>query len=392
MPNVSNPFSFGSPVSGDRFDDRRTEVRFLVRRIAAGQNVVLTSPRRYGKTSLLVRAVAEARKKEHARVGIASLLRCSSRREVAEEVTRAVIDGALGWMVGTAEQVTERLRRLPRVTPTLEHEGWRFALALGGAADDFLLDIRRPIELLADSRLDGRPVCLVLDEFQQIAEIDQHLAGFFKTVIDDLPGVSLVFSGSRRHMMERLFVGSGAALKNAAEPLSLEVIPEAVMTQFLVARMKSAGRVLTGPGARLTYRLMRGIPHFVQLLASAVYDQDVEVADEDAVRAALVEVLTRQRADLAARYEALPMNQRKLMRGLARNPVRDLLSRESLRRLEMSPASAQRARDALREAEQIEFDGQIGWRVSDPVFGRWLRYGLELDLGAAIPPSSIEDA
>ena len=136
---MGNPFSFGSPVSGDRFDDRRTEVRFLVRRMAAGQNVVLTSPRRYGKTSLLLRAVAEARKKEHARVGIASLLRCSSRREVAEEVTRAVIDGALGWMVGTAEQVSERLRRLPRVTPTLEHEGWRFALAISGGADDFLL-------------------------------------------------------------------------------------------------------------------------------------------------------------------------------------------------------------------------------------------------------------
>ena len=388
---MGNPFSFGSPVSGDRFDDRRTEVRFLVRRMAAGQNVVLTSPRRYGKTSLLLRAVTEARKKERARVGIASLLRCSSRREVAEEVTRAVIDGALGWMVGTAEQVSERLRRLPRVTPTLEHEGWRFALAISGGQDDFLLDIRRPIELLADSRLDGRPVCLVLDEFQQIAEIDQHLAGFFKTVIDDLPGVSLVFSGSRRHMMERLFVGSGAALKNAAEPLSLEVIPEAVMTQFLVARMKSAGRTFTTAGARLTYRLMRGIPHFVQLLASAVYDQDVEVADDDAVRAALVEVLTRQRADLAARYESLPMNQRKLVRGLARQPVRDLLSRESLRRLEMSPASAQRARDALRQGEQIEFDGQVGWRVSDPVFERWLRYGLDLDLGAAIPPSSIED-
>jgi uncharacterized protein len=387
---MANPFSFGSPVSGDRFDDRQTEVRFLVRRMSSGQNVVLTSPRRYGKTSLLLRAVSEARKKEHARVGIASLLRCSSRREVAEEVTRAVIDGALGWMVGTAEQVSERLRRLPRVTPTLAHEGWRFALAIGGGPEDFLLDIRRPIELLADSRLDRHPVCLVLDEFQQIAEIDQHLAGFFKSVIDDLPGVSLVFSGSRRHMMERLFVGSGAALKNAAEPLSLEVIPEAVMTQFLVARMKSAGRTLTPAGARLSYRLMRGIPHFVQLLASAVYDQDVEVADEDAVRAALVEVLTRQRADLAARYESLPMNQRKLVRGLARSPVRDLLSRESLRQLEMSPASAQRARDALRQAEQIEFDGQVGWRVSDPVFERWLRYGLELDLGAAIAPSSIQ--
>ncbi|MBA3876217.1 MAG: hypothetical protein C0498_04645 [Anaerolinea sp.] len=386
---MANPFSFGSPVRGDQFGDRETETRFLVRRMTGGQNVVLTSPRRYGKTSLLLRAVEEARRNHGARVGVASLLRCSSRREVAEETTRAVVDGALGWMVGTAEQISDRLRRLPRVMPTLEHEGWRFSLGPGGQEQDFLADIRRPIDLLADSARDGRPVCLVLDEFQQVAEIDEHLGGFWKTVIDDLPGVSLVFSGSRRHMMERLFVGTGAALKNAAEPMSLEVIPESDLVPFLRARMASAGRELTESAAQLIYRLVRGIPHFVQLLAAAAYDDDVELVDEAVVRSAMVQVLTRQRADLAARYEALPTNQRKLLRELSREPGRDILSARWLLRSDLAKTSAERARDALRDAELIELDGTVGWRVADPIFERWLRHGLDLDLGESIDPSSI---
>jgi len=389
MSGMSNPFAFGSPVRGEHFGDRVAETRFLVRRMTAGQNVVVTSPRRFGKTSVILRAVEEARRQHRARVAVVSLLRCSTRREVAEEVTRAVVDGGLGWLVGTAEQVSDRLRGLPRVTPSLEHEGWRFSLAAGGTEGDFTQDIRRPIELLADSARDNHPVCLVLDEFQQVAEIDAQLAGFFKTVCDDLPGVSIVFAGSRRHMMERLFVGSGAALKNVAEPMSLEVIPEKDAVRFLTERMASAGRELTAPAAALVYRLVRGIPHFVQLLGAATYDQDVAVSDESTVRLALVEVLTRQRADLAARYESLPHNQRKLVRLLAREPVRDLLSQRTLLRGDLAKTSAERARDALRASEIIEFDGTVGWRVSDPIFERWLRHGLDLDLGASIDPSSI---
>lgn len=61
---------------------------------------------------------------------------------------------------------------------------------------------------------------------------------------------------------------------------------------------------------------------------------------------ALEDVLTRQRADLAARDESLHL-------------------------------------------EQIEFDAHIGWRVSDPIAELWLRYGLGPDVDAAAPRSAI---
>ena len=171
---MSNPFHSGSPVTGEAFGDRKTETDFLVSRMLRGQNVFLMSPRRYGKTSLLLRAVADARRRG-ARVGMANLFYASDRREVAEHLTRAVIDGALGWLVGTAEQIGERLRRIPWVTPILERDGWQVALALSGRDPSFLDAIRRPVELLADSARDGHPVCLVVDEFQQVAEIDPAL-------------------------------------------------------------------------------------------------------------------------------------------------------------------------------------------------------------------------
>ena len=79
---TGNPFHYGSPVAGDRFADRKVEVDALVRRMLDGQNVIVLSPRRYGKTSLLQRSMELVRRRR-GRTGYASLIRASNRREVA---------------------------------------------------------------------------------------------------------------------------------------------------------------------------------------------------------------------------------------------------------------------------------------------------------------------
>src|ERR1019366_8828312 len=123
------------------------------------------------------------------------------------------------------------------ITPRVEAGGVSYSLAVSSPGHSFLEEIRRPIELLRDSAESAHPVCLVLDEFQQIAEME-GLAG--------------------------LFEGGGAALKNVAEPLGLDVIPEPEMTAFLRSRFEACGKQLTSGAASLIYELMSGIPHFVQ--------------------------------------------------------------------------------------------------------------------------------
>src|SRR6185437_5181865 len=60
MPNMAeNPFHYGSPVQGDQFVGRSDELRAIASRIRNHINVVLLSPRRYGKSSLLLEAERE---------------------------------------------------------------------------------------------------------------------------------------------------------------------------------------------------------------------------------------------------------------------------------------------------------------------------------------------
>jgi len=53
MKNIINPFLTGGYVSAEYFCDREKESESLVKNILNGNNLVLISPRRMGKTGLI---------------------------------------------------------------------------------------------------------------------------------------------------------------------------------------------------------------------------------------------------------------------------------------------------------------------------------------------------
>ena len=52
-----NPFKFGSIVKDDFFTDRRVELQYIKSMLNSENHLILISPRRFGKTSLVVKAV-----------------------------------------------------------------------------------------------------------------------------------------------------------------------------------------------------------------------------------------------------------------------------------------------------------------------------------------------
>ena len=56
---MENPFNFTGVVTGRAFCNREKELADLLRLLRGGQNVLLYSHRRYGKTSLVHRVLSE---------------------------------------------------------------------------------------------------------------------------------------------------------------------------------------------------------------------------------------------------------------------------------------------------------------------------------------------
>lgn len=372
-----NPFSFGSPVEeAEHFCDRRAELSAITDLMLNGQNVILLSPRRYGKTSLLYRAISVVRRRR-GRTGYASLARCTSRREVAEELLAATMNGPLSALRRSRVRLQEAVRNFS-IRPELSIEadgriGVRFGV--GGHGEDWTTVMADVLRLLRHAGDRDHPVSLVVDEFQRVARIRGDVGGQFKALADELRGVSLVLSGSELHMMRALTVGSAAPLHGMGELIHLDVIAEGDMVDYLCRRARFGGKPMLPDVAGRLYRLVDGVPNDVQRLAYSAYAQAQDVLDDGAVKRGLEAILRHQGVEFQERFAGLAdaPSQQRLLRYLASHPGRALYSKAVLDELEVANANAVRtALNVLDRREQIvERRGE--WRVANPFFREWLR-------------------
>ena len=125
---MTNPFTFGDPVRGEAFLDRRRELHRLVTRVAQGGSALITAEPRMGKTSLLLR-LQDASDDLFGRE--------------AEHLTFRYLDGHTFYDWDAARFWREVLRPFPQVATAgddlyaledffglLEREGRRFVLLL----------------------------------------------------------------------------------------------------------------------------------------------------------------------------------------------------------------------------------------------------------------------
>lgn len=374
---VDNPFHYGSAVTGERFTDRATELKVLVTCMTQGQNAVLLSPRRYGKTSLLKRA-AELASEAGARVAMANLVQCSTRREVAEELATAIARSLASKLGAKLEELRKHLADLSP-SFSIEAHGVRVSLTPQTQDSDWTDEIKSALRSLNRARAKRERVALVIDEFQRTVEINQGLPGIFKAMVDELEQVSLVFAGSRRHLMEELSNSPGAPLLGVGQRINLLPIPPEEMIPFLIERAKSGGKKLSRDVAAVIYERANGVPNHVQQLAFWTYAEAGKELDLEAVDRALATVLSLSVVDFTEAIDRVSPVQQRLLRSLAEKPAKDLFSRRFVVITGVSnPSGVGRALRRLEDLELIEF-GPEGWRVANPFFARWLQSGSDAE-------------
>ncbi|MGH7722407.1 MAG: AAA family ATPase [Candidatus Dormibacteria bacterium] len=376
-----NPYHFGSRVKDAvNFTDRRHELATLTSHMLNHQNVIVIAPRRFGKTSLLYRAMA-AVEDRGGRTGRVSLMKCSTTQEVAEALMRGVVKGPMGWLRGQATEIARRVRSM-RITPQFTFEPATGAVSVKLDSPHSAVDWRPVIEdvihLLNDLNERGHPVSLVIDEFQKAKEIEPDLPDVFKDLVDDVPDVSLVFAGSKRHLMDQLVNDRDhGALYNVGTKLYLQRISEPDFSSYLRARAGAGGASMSQDTARRIYDAAAGIPNDVQLIAFRAYQEathhpgnnEITAADvEEAVRAAAAD----QSDDFQNTFDQLAQSQQLLLKLIACEEVTEINGKRTIARLGVTNHAAGNAARALQRRELISREGAV-WTVSSGLLREWLR-------------------
>lgn len=377
-----NPYHFGSPVNDAvHFADREREAGLLRGLMLNGQNAIVIAPRRYGKTSLLNHVVERVRE-AGGRTGKVNLIRCATPKDVAEELLRGVVHGPLGPLGGRVHELLTYLRHL-RVTPEFTFDTTTGAIR-GVRLDnleqdvswqDVIGDVVRTLRRAGDQQ---HPASLVLDEFQKVLEIDPGLPDVFKGMVDELSEVSLVFAGSRRHLMERMADDPDhGALYNVGAKQYLGKIPEADFVAYLVARATAAGATLGLGQAERIFTIAAGVPNDVQLVAFFAFEQadDGGVIDDRAIDRALRVAVGDQKDEFEQIFSRLARSQQVLLKRIAAGGVESFTTQSVLIELGVSHTAAARAGEVLQREDLIVREG-TAWTLASGLFREWLTRGV----------------
>ena len=368
-----NPYSYGGPVSGPHFIGRDAEVADLVSRMVTGISVVVTAPRRYGKTSLIDRA-AELVREDHGAVISVNLMHCPGLDTFAS----CLVAGAYateGGRVRRARQGLPELVRRLRVQPalTLDDTG-KPRFTFGGLAERDAIVVLDDVYAILSSLAAQQPAVLILDEFQAVGELGGGLAPALKALGDQHPKVSLIVAGSRQHLMDALVLSRGAPLYNMAERLALGPIDERVMVRYLVGRARHGAKDMTEAAAERICELAGPVPYDIQRLAYEVFDRAGDrIASSDADDG-MSGVIRREDPNFTDGFSRMSIRHRRVLVGIAvRGRVGQPYTAEFAREVGYAgPPGVRRAIEALGAHEAIS-ERQGALVVADPFFAEWLR-------------------
>jgi hypothetical protein len=375
------PFRFGEIVAGAYFADREAEAQLLARDIQHGQNLVLISPRRFGKTSLILRVIDQVRR-AGVLVAYVDLLRAPSKERLAAHLAAAIYSGLESPFDRARERAAtlfQHLRVHPK--PTLNPDGsvsFEFGVGMVDEERDADATLEQLLEMPAAIARDRqRRVALLLDEFQEVVDLDAHLPALMRAIFQTQGEVAHVFLGSRQHLLRRVFTDRGQPLYRLARPVTLGPIAPDAFVPFLRERFAAGRSQITLDAARRLVDITAGHPNDTQELGHFAWGLAVaegRPATVETVEHALDAVVDAEDARFTDLWESLSPHQRLVLLTIALDEGQGLYRADTRRRHRLGPAGrVQKAVRRLVERELVEPGARAGYRVPDVFLRAWLR-------------------
>ncbi len=375
---ATNPFTFGDLALDEAFTDREEEIRELVSDMRNGQNVLVYAPRRYGKSSLVLRAAQEAMRRKTL-VGYCDLMMTPTKERLAAALAKTIYSD-IASPVGQAFERAADLFRSLRVRPTIEVDpsdgSLRFSFQVGRRRTDIDDTIERLLELLGELAADRkRRVVIVFDEFQEIIALDKRFPNLLRAVFQAQPEVSHVYLGSKRHLLERIFNDRNEPFWRSAKQLEIGPIAPAAFAPFLRDRFTATGKGITDEGLQRVLEVTAGHPYGTQELAYFVWELVAPGGEASAtdVEEAVGRVVRSEHNHFAQLWDDAPRAQRLVLLALADEPTRSVYSADYHERHELpATPTLQTALAGLIRKEIVGRGEEREYRIIEPFLSEWL--------------------
>ncbi|MBR5911961.1 MAG: ATP-binding protein [Bacteroidales bacterium] len=368
---MKKSFIYGVAVEGNNFTDREKETRRLKQDFENGQNMILISPRRMGKTSLVRKVQTLVDKKSIVTVYM-DIYDCRNEYEFYNKFAASLMKQT----AGKAEAVMKNIKEfLVRLSPTLSFgpdPNNELSVSLGITPKDYSPEeILQLPERMAEKM--GKHIVVCIDEFQQIGEFPDSLK-----VQKKMRGIwqlqnnaSYCLFGSKKHLLTNLFQSKKMPFYQFGDIMFLQPIPTEDWIPFIRQKFEEKKMSISDALIEKICSTVQNQSSYVQQLAWNVMLNTTKKADEATLETAIEDLLNQNSLLFLQQIENLTAYQMNFLKAVAKGVHTDFTSKEVLSTYDLgSKSNVSRIKTVLTQKELIEKTPN-GIVLTDPVFELW---------------------
>jgi AAA+ ATPase superfamily predicted ATPase len=367
-----NPFSYGTVVKSNHFYDRKNECARLVDTLSGGNNMVLYAPRRFGKTSLVFRAIEQLEQMGFTCVYF-DFMPVFSTESFVRLYTKA-LSGKQSNLNIFVEKFASIIKNI-RPFFTLSQDGTpeiSIDFANTKVDETVIAQLLDMPERLADK---NKRVILFFDEFQEVEKLKNiHFEALLRSKIQHQQNVKYLFSGSKTHLLKEMFNDKNRAFYHSASQMTIGHLPQQDTIAYLKTKFASSNITIDEPVACYLIDVAADIPHYIQMLAAEVWQDAVNnlsVITKDTIDESAKKVLAHKSDFYMELYENQSDSRKQLLKALSTDG-KNIFSVEYIQKNRLpAVATIQRAVKDLINKGIIE-KVKDAYFIADPFFKQYI--------------------
>jgi len=345
---VENPFIFGKVVRGEHFCDREQEMEQIRKMVGSRQHIVVISPRRYGKTSLVINALER-------------------NRIPYVYVDCSLVDDEKGLIELVINSYAKKLDNLALLEKFLK----RFNISVSVNIHPINITITQiGTDSLKNILVEvGKNYVIVFDEFQDLYEKDKMLVNKIRSMVQFLEK-SVIMLGSKRHLLNSIFLKPRGIFYNFGYALHLGKIERTEFSKFIAAWFRKSDIELKKEEIDEVLDISECHPFFTQYLCHFLFEKRLAGKKKAGVKEVLNDILEMNSLFYDETYRSLPLSQRKALHLLSYGK-KEVYSAELLKKFGIASSQAlQKALKSLIKKEIVDKNGN--YYILDIFFKHWL--------------------